>query len=288
MNEVIRNKYILEESKEDSILKSNDEIELNLKLTPSINYIKSSTIEGNILDEEGKNITNAIVKLESLDKKFKAQAITNSNGRYVFEDVMENFYTLSIWSNNMLVKRNEKFQVIGFMSYNMDFTLKKDENSNTSIITGDVFDSTDNTLIYNVVVMLFEIQQNGERTLKSIAYTNEFGQFAFRKILNGEYFLVFNMHGYIKYFTNISIIKPSQISSLKINMIPDEAKINKTISGAILDSSGNPVKDVFVYLYFKSPNDKKEKIIKVTKTNEDGVYVFIDIPKGSYRVMYAN
>ena len=286
MNEIIRDKYILEESSDNSIKNLNDEIEFNLTLTQLTRNMNFSTIMGVINDAQGNPVENAVVKLESVDKSFKAQEITDLNGNYIFEDILENFYIISIWAKGMVVQRSNQLQIIGFTTYTMNFTLQINTDT-TSIITGNVFDSTTNSPIYNCVVLLFQIQSDGSRLLKATVYTNEFGQFAFRQVLNGEYFLIFNMYGYLQFFTNISIVNSSQISSFKINMIPDETQTNLIISGVILDSNRNPIIGAFVSLYSDIPNQSNQTVVGVTTTNVDGIYVFTNIPKGSYRVGYT-
>lgn len=69
-------------------------------------------------------------------------------------------------------------------------------------------------------------------------------------------------------------------------MCEDEQNQNGTVSGLITDQNNDPVEYADVILYNVSNIDGHEKLtpIAFTKTNAKGVYLFINVPKGVYKI----
>ncbi len=280
---VKQDKFILGQSVSKTIASLGEEIRLDLQLQPVIPTI-GATVEGTITDTNGAIITNALVKI--MDSNFEPllHAVTDSNGEYLFNNIpASSSYTIFAIAPGKKIKQGQAFALSDGTSKTINFTLEDDSAMELAIIAGDLYQSGTTTPINGAVVTLYEVGSNGLETLSAITNTNEYGQFVFREVANGNYTINMSALGFISDSISVSITTAPQIVSIQPTLQPDPNSQNGTVSGVILDNLNAPIDRADVILY-RVNVDNSLTPVAFTKTNSAGVYLFINVPQGTYKV----
>ncbi|MPQ43204.1 MSCRAMM family protein [Clostridium tarantellae] len=152
-----------------------------------------SIIAGSIIDDDNMEnvIKSAIITLSKLDENYNEKLIdvtyTNENGQYIFTDVMDGEYIISVTASgylNKIVNKKVENKINNVIEYKINLQLEKDMKKGS--ISGIITDYNDNPL-GNTNVVLYSI--NKENSLKPIAFTksNEKGMYLFTNIPEGNY-----------------------------------------------------------------------------------------------------
>lgn len=280
---VKQDKFILGQSSSKTIASSGEEIRLDLQLQPMMPTV-GATVEGKVTDTNGAAITNALIKI--MDSNFEPllHAVTNLDGNYLFNNIpASNSYTIFAIAPGKKIKQGQGFSLSDGASKKVDFTLENDPSMQLAIIAGDLYQSGTTNPINGAVVTLFEVDENGVETLSAITNTNEFGQFVFREVSNGNYNINISALGFISDSVTASVTSAPQIVSINPTLQPDPNSQNGTVSGVILDNFNAPIDRADVILY-KVNGDDSLTPVAFTKTNTTGVYLFINVPQGTYKV----
>lgn len=158
-------------------------------------------------------------------------------------------------------------------------------NENLGIIVGDVLDFDTNEPIVGAIVSLFKKNTKDSNivNLITLTYTNEYGQFAFKNICMGIYTLKINALGYTQKCIEVFINKHKIIYPIVVKLKLSNNCSNGTVSGIIMNSDKIPIERADVVLY-KVEKSGDLLPIAFTKTNKSGVYLFMNVPKGSYKI----
>lgn len=283
MLQVKQDKFILGQSISKTIASLGEEIRLDLQLQPAIQTI-GATVQGLITDTNGTVVPNALVKI--MDNNFEPllHTVTDANGEYLFNNIpASSSYTIFAIAPGKKLKQEQGFALSDGASRTINFTLEDDPAMQLAIIAGDLYQNGTTTPINGAVVTLFEVDENGLETLRAITHTNEFGQFVFREVSNGNYNINISALGFISDSVSASIASAPQILSIKPVLQPDPNAQNGTVSGVILDNLNAPIDRADVILYRVEANDDLTPVA-FTKTNSAGVYLFINVPQGTYKV----
>lgn len=278
-----QDKFILGQSISKTIASLGEEIRLDLQLQP-INPIIGATVSGTVRDTNNNPIKNALIKI--MDSNFEPllHAITDLNGEYIFNNIpASNSYTIFSIAPGKKIKQGQGFSLSEGASKTIDFVLENDPAMNLAIIAGDLYQSGTTTPINGAVVTLYKLDEQGGEVLSAITNTNEYGQFVFREVENGEYNINISALGFISDSVTASVTTAPQIVSIKPTLQPDPNLQNGTVSGVILDNLNAPIDRADVILYKVNADDSLTPV-SFTKTNASGVYLFINVPQGTYKV----
>lgn len=265
----------------------NKNVEPKYYKTRKKRIIQYSRIRGRVLDNKGVPIKNMLVKLFNIDKNVKMRVFSDDYGYFCFERVPL-YEKLEIYAIDEFYNKSNKEELMLFdtESKSIDLFINSNELCYESIIVGDVFNFKTCVPIENAEVSLFKRNSNCNWELDYIVYTNEYGQFAFREIYEGLYMVKIRSIGYKPKVYKVCVDKYSQIVNLQIYLCEDIKNQNGTVSGLITDKNNKVVDYADVILYKVDNNNGYEKLIPIsfTKTNQEGVYIFINVPKGNYKI----
>ena len=238
------------------------------------NLLPFFSISGTIKDTDGAPISGIPVDLRSPPTGFSMQSITDSNGYYIFSDLLGGTaYSLAIPRN----ATNYSFQPFFIDFPNLisdqiaDFTGTKLQGYS---ISGTIKD-TSGTPISDVIVDLINLNSN----LTTQATTDNNGYYIFSDLaVQGNYRVTPSKDNYYfdPYDRDFIRLNSDQISDFICIEGPPPDFFN--ISGTITDTSGAPLSDVTVEL-------NRYDMVVFTTTDNNGYYIFSDLPKGyNYRV----
>lgn len=214
-----------------------------------------------------------------------AHTVTDSNGNYSFDPFPAGTgYRIFASAAGYTLGEQLPFNLTEDSTVTQNFTLQADPNANLTFIAGDVYDSSNNA-ISGAVVELFLIQvQEGQQisTLQAVTFTNDFGQYVFRDLAQGNYIVTIAKIGYVSVNSSVTIdnLNPNKLVTI-LSVNPILAK--GTISGIITDNADNPVVGADVILYRVETN-KTLTPLAATRTIDGGVYLFTNIDQGDYKI----
>ena len=272
-------KYILGQSEERSIEELAQEIRLDLSLEPNP-HIEGGTVFGTVKDESDNPIAGALVKIMDNNHNPLAHAITGEDGSYIFTSFPpgSNYHIYAI-SQGYKLEEDVPFTLLPQQSVEKDFVLPADPSSALAIIAGDILDIKSQKTINGAVVNLFD----SEDELIALSYTNEYGQYVFADVAKGKYTVRISALGYKATSQTVEIDKDGQIANIIVNLDVDPSSARGTVSGVITDNNNNVIYGAEVILYAVGELDKLTPIA-FTKTNDEGVYLFINVDEGSYKI----
>lgn len=279
--------YINCKFKKEQFYCTEKKIEITCRKMPKKNIKQYSCILGRISNNYGVPLKNICIKLINIDKNTSISVLSNEYGYFYFDKVClyENFKIFAIDEFNNK-SNEEKFILYDKCPKSIDLIININKNYHKSIIVGDIFNCKTCDPIENITVSLFKKKCNCSIELDYIVYTNKYGQFAFRDVCKGKYLIKTSAIGYSSKIYEVCIDESSQIVNLQICLNEDEQTQFGTISGLITDKNNEVVDYGDVILYKVENHNGYENLtpISFTKTNEEGVYLFHNIPKGSYKI----
>lgn len=278
---IINDEYLLGQSNRKNIKGISEAVRLDLSLSPNP-HLKSGTISGTVRDINGNPISDAVVII--LDETFVAIAntIAGNDGRYSFTHIpYGSGYRAYAQSPGFLLTDTMVFSLNLYQNTDIDFTLITDDTDTYSIITGEVLNAHGLPL-NSASVELYKVEQT-EPKLISLTFSNDIGQFVLRNIELGSYFLKVNATGFFSGYYPIEIIKPNSIGCVDAILKEDIKASKGIIMGVITDSDDMPLVNADVILY-RVGTEKNLAPVAYTRTNHEGIYLFINVPKGEYLV----
>lgn len=277
-----QDKYILGQSESKSIQSIGEEIRLDLSLQENNSSIGAS-VEGIITDTDGNPVDDALIKI--MDSNFEPlmHAVTDDTGEYIFNNIpVSNSYTIFAISEGKKLNQDKQFALTNGERKKIDFVLEEDPAMSLGIIAGDLYRNGTVEPINGAVVSLYSVNEDGSEELSALTHTNEYGQFAFREVENGKYDIKISALGFIPDSMTIELITNSQIMLIKPTLVVDPNTENGTVSGLITNENNTPLTRADVILYKVDGNNLIP--VSFTKTNSSGVYLFINVPQGTYKV----
>ncbi|GKX29645.1 hypothetical protein SH1V18_21250 [Vallitalea longa] len=277
--------YILGQSQEGSIIDIGQEIRIDLKLEDNI-IGDSGTVFGKVLDIDGDGIPGVTIKLTDGDLNPEYHVVTDFAGQYTIDDVEANKqYLILAVKNGFDLKQGTPFIMQPQQQIERDFVLTSSPEEDNSLVAGDIINA-DGEKLQGVTVRLYD-NIGAEPVLLKTTHTNEFGQYAFFDIQQGNYLITSSLLGY--YTTEVSFIIEQQdkVRNINLTMLVDPETRKGTINGIINDSEGLPIAEAFVILFqIYEDSEEREYLVPIRKTltNNDGLYLFEQVPEGHYKV----
>jgi len=253
----------------------------NLLVTDSITYIATLLNYKNDLSDS-QIVEGAVVKIMDKDYNPISHAITGDDGKYIFTPFAPGTdYHLYVSAVGYNLETINPFTLNADQTLTKDVTLHADTKSTLSFIAGDI--TTDaGVAIMGAVVQLFSVVDTTE-TLIGLAFSNQYGQYAFRELEKGTYRIRISALGYLVSTAEVSITKDSSITKVVTKLTVDPVTSKGTVSGIITDETDNPVVGADVILY-RVEDDESLTPIALTQTISGGVYLFVNTTPGNYKV----
>ncbi|MGG7096487.1 MSCRAMM family protein [Clostridium sardiniense] len=274
--------YVLGQSQAKQINSVGQEIRLDLSLRPQV-LNNTGKVTGTVTSG-GNPVPNALVKIMDSNYNPILHAVTALDGTYTLDNLPAGTgYNIFCTAAGMALQQGVSFSITAGQVINRDFNLVSDPAAQLGIIAGDLVDSSSNTPIGGAVVSLYLVNPDNTEVLQAIIYTNEYGQFVFRELAIGNYSIRVSALGYIGTSSTVSISTPGQIVPSLITIVQDPNASRGTVSGIITDNNNQPIANADVVLY-KVNSDDSLTAISFGKTNASGVYLFINVPQGNYKV----
>jgi len=278
---IIKEEFIPGQSIKKSINGIAEAIRLDLTLSRNPLY-NTGTVIGTVRDANGKPVSDAVVIVLDPSRTAIANTYTESDGRYSFPLIPSGVdYRAYAQAPGYLLSDAVKFNLGIHQRIEIDFTLIADNINTCSIITGEVLNSN-GLPVKSASVELHQVIQN-ESKLMCITFSNDIGQFVFRDIESGPYFLKINATGFFSEYCPVEIKKPRSICHVNIVLKEDMKASKGIIMGVISDSDEMPLANADVILY-RVDTDKTLVPVAYTRTNHEGIYLFVNIPQGEYLV----
>ncbi|KNC85526.1 hypothetical protein SARC_02287 [Sphaeroforma arctica JP610] len=262
-------------------------------------YTPPATIAGNVRNTRDEMIAGVEVSLVSANGETVETTITDIDGNYKFEDIFNvDVYTVTITKPDEYLLHTDEFDAEGLKVLNgqspvdfrgesisdVNFVLTQ-ENSITGTVTME-----DGTPIENVPVTL--IPQNGEPT--QITTTGPNGEYTFDDVLQGEHYVdvPLNLGGGIVLTTDpddnvdghtvVIVDEPNTatvVPPYKYD-VPVAVHLGSLTGETLIANTLVPINDVTVEL-----QDSTGFVVATTQTDEQGKFVFTDLPAAVYTVV---
>lgn len=258
--------------------------EANIDLELSAAPATAATIYGVVSD--GTNpIPNATVKLfDHMGMPYK-HTLTDNTGTFSMTDIPAGSYSVAAVAQGYRLSDAVGVTVASGGTIQTELFCAADVTLTLGAIAG--------VLTVNNKEGLAVPMADGKITLKdsdgnilAATYTAADGEFAFYDLADGTYTLLSSADGYLPASSMMAVIKNGSIVNIAMSMIADSRTYNGTVSGIIRNKAGQAVAGCFVGLYeiVTVGDNKQEKLIAVTKTNEAGKYLFGGVIGGEYLV----
>ena len=242
-----------------------------------------SKITGVVKDILGNPIENAVIKVMSNNYEPLIYTSTDKNGFYSFDNIMpDEIYIIFCIAKGMKLSEKERFLIKRGETFNINFILENDSSINLGIVIGNLEDKHTGEIIKNATIELNSMTEN-VKNIQAITYANDSGRYVFTEIPKGEYSLKINSFGYKEEVLDVAVNENNEIISIKNELIASTENLLGTVSGIITNKHNMPINRADVILY-RIESDNTLTPIDFTKTNESGVYLFINVPIGNYKV----
>lgn len=275
--------YVLGQSQTGSVSSVGEEIRLDLSLLPQP-LIQTGTVSGTVT-YNGSPLPNAVVKVLDSNYNPVIHAVSQTDGTYsIANHPAGSGYHIYCSATGKLLNEGITYTISAGDSLTRDFTMTDDPNASLSIIAGDLLDSATSQPISGAVVSLYKYDTTTQgEVLAAITYTNQYGQFVFRELGIAQYTIRIAALGYNSVTTTIQITQAGQIAPVDLNMNQNATTSRGTVSGVITDNNNHVIANADVVLY-RVETDGRLTAMAFTKTDANGVYLFINVDQGDYKV----
>lgn len=278
---IFKEEYVLGQSEKKVISVIAEAIRIDLPLLPSP-YIDSGTLKGRVIDLNGNPIPDAVVIILDESKSILANTVTGNDGFYILN-------TLKPGSGYQAYAKAPGFELSEKLAFDInvndliesDFLLKPDPNLKYSVIVG-VVQNGEGLPVNTASVELYRVEDTHTRPM-SLTFTNEIGQFVFSSLEKGSYYIKVDANGYFSEDYSIKLSKTHEIMTVNIVLREDLKASKGIITGIITNNEEQPLADADVILY-RLNDDGSQSPVACTRSNKEGVYLFVNVPHGQYFV----
>lgn len=254
-------------------------LDLSLKQNP---YLNSGSITGKIKDASGIGISGAVIVI--LDENFKsiARTIAGNDGIYKITHLQPGSgYRAYSLAPGFKLSEALTFNLTPNQLLEIDLTLLPDITETWSIIAGNV-QNIHGIPVSSASVELYKLEEAATKLI-SLSFTNDIGQFVLRDLTIGSYFLKINAAGYFSDIFPAEVKKQKSIVHINAELKEDLKASKGTVIGIISNNDDEPLPDADVILY-RVGFDKTLIPVAYTRTNHEGIYLFVNVPQGEYMV----
>ena len=233
--------------------------------------VGENTITGKVIDTAGKGIPN--VEVEITGESFDDDVDTDPSGNYSFENLLDGTYTLTPSKGAYTFSpETQELIVAGADKTADDFTGMPEGGENGKTVSGKVIDA-DGAGIEGVFISLVTLS-NFNLSLEQ--YTDAQGNYSIVNVPDATYYVTPEMDDYN--FTPLINSITVAGADVTVNDISGFVEGSYTVSGKVVDSSGNGISQVMVYLFTGGLP------AGVVITDGNGNYTIEDVPNQHYTV----
>lgn len=272
-------KYNLKASEQFPI-SGTEEITENLQLTASTTS-QEGVITGTVTTGTTP-LAGATVKIFDSADTTIAHAITNPEGKYTISSIVTGSYKVVATMNGYLTPLVTPATVVAGRPTTVNFSLTPDPDASLNTLYGIIRAAGTLTPLDGATVNTYLVVDSTQ-TLISTTITNSSGQYLSPYLADGDYIVVANKNGYDQTTSAVTTLSETEIASLDMTLYANAETNTGTVSGIITDSSTLlPIANATVALY--EIVGTTENLIKLTKTNSAGRYLFGSVEATNYIV----
>ena len=272
----IKDKYALNYSSPiDSV--GIEETVVDIPLSPS--SAGSATITGTVTTPSGTPIPGCTIKLFDQNGSPLAHTSCGNDGSYSFTNISAGNYSITAVKDGYIITAPTSFNLGDEETKTIVFTLSPEPTLQLCSIAGHVYTNgeEERVMLSNAQVTLLGSDDETYASTRSA----EDGEYLFYGVEAGSYKLIAIKQGYT-ISSEISVTAENNtIKNIDILLNVDTQSNVGTIHGKITHE-GVAVAGAFVGLY--RVVDGVETLVRATKTNTQGVYMFGDVATGKYKV----
>lgn len=276
-------KFLLKKSSPKELPSGGQEIRIDVQLNENPN-LNSGSLTGTVTGPEGETVSGAVVKV--LTKQFDpvAHTDTNEEGQYIIRNLEPGSYNVLAVKGIYLRSNVKGVSIPAKKQVTVDLSF--DEPPFTpplAVVWGRVLDSSD-TPIEKAVVNAYSLDEEEEEVLFAETITNATGQYFVNGLPDGDYVFRASAQGYKVSPDQLITVENGNNQQDDFVLVVHPGENKGTVNGIITDNEGQPISGlVFVGLYSLDEQDK-ETLVNVTKTNENGLYLFGNVEPGKYLI----
>lgn len=269
--------YILQPSQQFNVT-GRQEVGQDLDLFDAPDF---GSIVGTVQDSVGDPIAYATVKVFAQDGIPFEHTNTNESGQFLFDEIPAGSYTLTSSKAGLLTTSALPATIVENGTASIAFTMLPDPNAETITVYGRVLDALGDPIASSKVELF--IENAGVRQSVASVTTNPEGQYLFTELVSGIYVVDAGKAGYFSAETVIGEITDPSFNKYDVTLDIDPNFDTGTVSGIVNDmTTGLPIANAIVALY--SIVGGTESMVRITRTNADGLYLFGNVGSGDYLV----
>ncbi len=276
----ITDRYSLQPSPPISIDGHDEETaNLQLQLSPESD---SGTIIGSVVRSDGTSVGFATVQLFTSNEVPFEHTNSNPSGQFSFPRVPVGSYFITASEPGLLTPVRIAISVVRNRPTNVTITMQTDPDAQKNALFGIVKSTTNDQPIVDATVEIYRVA-GSTRERVGVVNTNSQGQYLFALLDDGDYLIRSSKAGFLTSESAPVTVGGRDYASVDVLLAADPDANTGTVSGIISDAAtGQPLANALVALYLIT--NGTETIIDITKTNAGGLYLFGDLPTGTYRV----
>ncbi len=262
-------------------LSGTEESTEDLQLTVST-ASEEGIIIGTVTSSNATPIGGAAVKIFDSSDTPIAHTITNPQGQYTIPFVVQGTYKVIAAMGGYLTPLIIPVTVVANRPTIVNITLTPDPDAALNTLDGIIREAGTLIPLSHAIVSTYLVQGTTQ-TLISTTNTNATGQYISPYLADGDYIVVANRDGYDQTTSAVTSLSNAEIASLDMTLYPNAITNTGTVSGIITDSTTLlPIGSATVALY--EIIGTTETLIKLTKTNSAGRYLFGSVGASNYVV----
>lgn len=278
---IFKDEYMLSQSEKKSLTGIAETIRMDLSLRHNP-YFNSGSVIGKVKDTSGKGVSGAVLIILDENLEAIANTITGNDGIFTLSHLKSgSVYRAYSLAPGFMLSDAVPFSLNTNQTLEIDITLIPDITETWSIVTGEV-QNINGIPINSASVELYRVDEISTR-LVSLSFTNDIGQFVLRDLSIGSYFLKINATGYFSEYFPAEIKKQNSIVHVNAELKEDLKASKGAVIGVISNDDDEPLPDADVILY-RLGFDKSLIPVAYTRTNREGIYLFVNVPQGEYMV----
>ena len=244
--------------------------------------LEEGNLAGIVQLQDGSPVANATVKLFNSTNEPFEHTSSNAAGRFNFVRLPVGSYFITAAQPSLLTPLRLPITIVRNRNTNVTITMQQDPSANRNAVYGTVRNPVSNELLNDANVILYRVNGETNEEVGTVT-TNTQGQYLFADLSSGTYMVAVSKIGFFSDQSTPFFLETQDYVASDINLNENPETNNGTISGIVTDGQTNqPLSNAYVALY--AVVDNIETLIRLTKTNLGGLYLFGNITPGTYRI----